>query len=181
MYLILFLHGRVYLIVTFTWTSVPDIVIFTWTSIPDIGPPKKDRKQSIKNKNNRSLSFHFDLFSGFSLISHELLNKTYHQIIRTGSMRRLKLCALFIVSTYISRVINENVRKMAKTKTLNFKFMRQMIYHLVGHGILNMTVYFIFHFNVYFSRKWRKCSQKQNLEKWKFKNTNLQVKRYIIL
>ena len=25
-----------------------------------IGPPKKDRKQSIKNKNNRSLSFHFD-------------------------------------------------------------------------------------------------------------------------
>ena len=25
-----------------------------------IGPPKKDTKQSIKNKNNRSLSFHFD-------------------------------------------------------------------------------------------------------------------------
>ena len=100
-------------------------------------------------------------------------------IIRTGSMRILKLCALFVVSTYISRVINENVRKMAKTKTLNFKFMRQMIHHLVGHETLNMTVYFIFHFNVYFSRKWRKCSQ--NLEKWKFKNTNLRVKRYIIL
>ena len=29
-----------------------------------VGPPKQDRKQSIKNKNNRSLSFHFDLFSG---------------------------------------------------------------------------------------------------------------------
>ena len=94
-------------------------------------------------------------------------------------MRRLKLCALFVVSTYISRVINENVHKMVKTKTVNFKFMRQMIYHLVGHEILNITVYFIFHFNVYFSHKWRKRSQ--NLEKWKLKNTNLRVKRYIIL
>ena len=100
-------------------------------------------------------------------------------IITTGSMRRLKLYALFVVSTIVSRIINENVRKMAKTKTLNFKFMRQMIYHLVGHEILNITVYFIFHFNVYFSRKWRKCSQ--NLEKLEFKNTNLRVKRYIIL
>ena len=94
-------------------------------------------------------------------------------------MRRLKLCALFVVSTYISRAINENVHEIVKTKTLNFKFMRQMIYHLVGHEILNITVYFIFHFNIYFSRKWRKYSQ--NLEKWKFKNTNLRVKRYIIL
>ena len=100
----------------------------------------------------------------------------YMHIIRTGSMRKLKLCALFVVSTYISRVINENVRKIAKTKTLNFKFMRQMIYHLVGHKILNITVYFIFHFNVYFLHK---CSQ--NLEKWKFKNRNLRVKRYILL
>ena len=33
-----------------------------------IGPPKQDRKQSIKNKNNRSLSFHFDLFSGCPFI-----------------------------------------------------------------------------------------------------------------
>ena len=99
--------------------------------------------------------------------------------IRTGSMRGLKLCALFVVSTYISRVISKNVRKMAKTKTLNFKFMRQMIYHHVGHEILNITVYLIFHFNVYFSRKWQKCSQ--NLGKRKFKNTNLRVKRYIIL
>ena len=69
-------------------------------------------------------------------------------IIRTGSMRGLKFRALFVVSTYISRVINVNVRKIVKTKTLNFKFVRQMIYHLVGHEILNITVYFIFHFNV---------------------------------
>ena len=34
------------------------------THVLFIGPPKQDRKQSIKNKNNRSLSFHFDLFSG---------------------------------------------------------------------------------------------------------------------
>ena len=87
--------------------------------------------------------------------------------IRTCSMRRLKLCALFVVSTYISRVINENVRKMAKTKTLNFKFMRQMVYHLVGHEILNITVYFIFHFNVYFSvngENVRKISKNGNLK-----------------
>ena len=37
-------------------------------------------------------------------------------VIRTSSMKRLKLCALLVVSTYISRVINETVRKMAKTK-----------------------------------------------------------------
>ena len=35
-------------------------------------------------------------------------------IIRTGSMRRLKLCALFVVSMYISRVNGENVRKISK-------------------------------------------------------------------
>ena len=117
------------------------------------------------------------VFSDFRLYqTNYLIKLIYMHIIKTGSMRRLKLYALFVVSTYISRVINENVRKMAKTKTLNFKFMRQMIYHLVGHEILNITVYFIFHFNVYFLRK---CSQ--NLEKWKFKNTNLRVKRYIIL
>ena len=62
-------------------------------------------------------------------------------IIRTGSMSKLKLCALFVVSTNISRLINENARKMAKTKIFKFKFMRQMTYHLVGHEILNKTVY----------------------------------------
>ena len=75
-------------------------------------------------------------------------------IIRTGSMRRLKLSALFVVSTYISRVINENVRKMAKTKIENLKFIWQMIYHFVGHEILNITLHLVFQFNVYFSRKW---------------------------
>ena len=33
-----------------------------------------------------------------------------------ASMTGLRLCALFVVSTYISRVIDENVRKMVKTK-----------------------------------------------------------------
>ena len=122
----------------------------------------------------------FSWFSGVHLyLTNYLIKLISMHIIRPGSMRGLKLCGLFVVSTYISRIINENVRKMAKTKTLNFKFMRQMIYHLVGHEILNIKVYFILHFNVYFSRKWRKCSQ--NLEKWKFKNTYLRVKRYIIL
>ena len=79
-------------------------------------------------------------------------------IIRTGSMRRLKLCALFVVSTYISRVINENVSQNGEDE--NLKFMTQIIYHLVGREILNITVCFVFHFNVYFSRKWRKSSQK---------------------
>ena len=49
--------------------------------------------------------------------------------------------------------------------------MRQMIYHLVGHESLNKTVYVVCHFNVYFSRKWRKCSQ--NSEKRKFQIVNL--------
>ena len=43
-----------------------------------------------------------------------------------------------------------------------------MIYNLVGHEILNKTVYFVCHFDVYFSRK---CSQ--NSEKRKFQNANL--------
>ena len=45
-------------------------------------------------------------------------------VIRTASMRGLRLCALLVVSTYISRVIDENVRKMAKTKIEKYKFMR---------------------------------------------------------
>ena len=71
---------------------------------PSIGPPKKDRKQRIKNKNNRSLSFHFDfwvcgfvtlsVFSGFSDVPLYLANYSikliYVHIIRTSSMRGLK-------------------------------------------------------------------------------------------
>ena len=116
------------------------ILLLYWTA------KARYRKQSIKNKNNRSLSFHFDLFSGYWFVglsaflgvclylTNYSIKLIYMHIIRTGSMRRLKLCALFVVLTYISRVINENVRKMAKTKTLNFKFMRQMIYHLFIKG-----------------------------------------------
>ena len=81
-------------------------------------------------------------------------------IIRTGSMRRLKLCALFVVSTYVCRVMNENVRKMAKTETVNFKFMRQMIYHLVGHKILNKTLYFV---KRYYSQIFKKMYEKFNI------------------
>ena len=50
------------------------------------------------------------------------------------------------------------------------------MYHLVGHEILIKTVYFVCHFNVYFLRKWRKCSQ--NSEEWKFQNANLRSKLY---
>ena len=45
--------------------------------------------------------------------------------------------------------------------------MRQMIYRLVRHEIPQKTVYFIYHFNVCFSRNWRKCSQ--SLERWNWK------------
>ena len=142
-------------------------------SFPLIGPPKQDRKQSIKNKNNRSLSFHFDLFSGcrfigfsgFSLISQELLDETYiyahHQ---NGLNEEIRImCFICRFNVYFSR----NQRKCSQNgEDENLKFeiydisSCKMIYHLVGHEILNITVHFVFHFNVYFSRK---CSQ--NLEK----------------
>ena len=78
-------------------------------------------------RSNRSLSFHFNFlglwlcpfvrFSGFLDIPLYFTNYSikliYMHIIRTSSMSGLK-CALLIVSAYISRVINENVRKMAK-------------------------------------------------------------------
>ena len=112
-------------------------------------------------------------------LNNYFIKRIYMHIIKTASMRGLRLCALFVVSTYISRLIDENVRKKAKTKILKYKFMRKMIYHLVVHKILRKTVYFIYHFNVCFSRNWRKCSQ--NLEKWKLKNSNLWRKWYIIL
>ena len=124
---------------TFFYTSC--VYIYSFHSKRYIGPPKRDRKQSIKikNKNNRSLSFHFDflglsvcpmtnvqcsfvalsVLSGFLDIPLYLTNYSIKLIIckhniRTSSMRGLKWCALFVVSAYISRVINENVRKMAK-------------------------------------------------------------------
>ena len=39
-------------------------------------------------------------------------------IIRTALMRGLRLCALFVVLTYISRVIGENIRKISKNGNL---------------------------------------------------------------
>ena len=78
-----------------------------------IGPLKKDRKQGIKNKNNRSLSFHFDFFSGCgfvrifgcSLISHELLNKTYiyeHHQNELNEWIKM-MCFICRFSVYFSR------------------------------------------------------------------------------
>ena len=119
--------------------SVNRFLVKNW--FQDHWTEKKDRKQSIKNKNNRSLSFHFDflglsvcgfvslwlcpfvrlsVFFGFSDVPLYLTNYSikliYMHIMRTSSMRGLKWCALFVVSAHISRVINENVRKMVKTK-----------------------------------------------------------------
>ena len=86
-----------------------------------VGSPKKDRKQSIKAKTNRSLSFHFDLFSGCwfvgllvcpvfwifgcSLISHELLDKIYiyacHQNELNDEIKIMRFICRFNV--YFSR------------------------------------------------------------------------------
>ena len=59
---------------------------------------------------------------------------------------------LFLISSHISRVIDENVRKMAKTEILKHKFMAQKIYHLVAHKISNITVYFVKRYYLYISR-----------------------------
>ena len=112
-----------------------------------------------------------------SLISHELLDKTYiYAYHQNGLNEEIKImCFICRFNVYFSH----NHRKCSQNgEDENLKFMRQIIYHLARHEILNITVCFVFHFNVYLSRKWRKCSQ--NLEKWKFKNTNLRVKRYIL-
>ena len=100
-----------------------------------VGSPKKDRKQSIKNKTIGPSVF--TLIFGFVALSvcpfcpdfplylnNYFIKRIYMHIIRMASMRGLRLCALFVVSTYISRVINENVRKIAKTKIEKYKFMR---------------------------------------------------------
>ena len=49
-------------------------------------------------------------------LNNYFIKLIYIHIVRTASMRGLRLCALFVVSTSICRVIDENVRKMAKTK-----------------------------------------------------------------
>ena len=59
------------------------------------------------------------------------------------------MCFICRFSVYFPR----NQRKRSQNgEDENLKFMRQMIYHLVGREILNKTVYFVCHFNVYFSR-----------------------------
>ena len=94
-----------------------------------IGPPKQVRKQSIKNKNNRSLSFHFDLFSGcrfvrfsgFLLISHELLDKTYIYAHHQNGLNEEIKIMFFICrfNVYFSR----NQRKCSQNgEDENFKF-----------------------------------------------------------
>ena len=59
-------------------------------------------------------------------------------------MRGLELSKLFVVLllTYIFGVINENVCKVAKPEILKLKFMKQMIYHLERHEILNKMMHF---------------------------------------
>ena len=76
--------------------------------------PLLDCQRQIENKAYKTKTigpsvFTLIFFSGCqfvrifrcSLISHELLNKNYIHITRTNSTRRLKLCASFVVSTYI--------------------------------------------------------------------------------
>ena len=88
-----------------------------------IGPPKQDRKQRMKIKNNRSLCFHFD-FRMCPYIPRTTGQNLYMcttYIIRLSSLRGLKGCALFVISTSISRIIVENVRKMAKNTSLKMQ------------------------------------------------------------
>ena len=61
------------------------------------------------------------------------------------------------------RVIGENVRKISKNRKLKTQIYEAMIYHLVGHKILNKTLYFV---KCYYFRGWRylrKCMKKLNI------------------
>ena len=55
---------------------------------------------------------------------------------------------MYFILTHIFRVIDENVCKMVKNGNLWLK----KIYHLVGHKISSITVYFIKDYYLYFSR-----------------------------
>ena len=112
---------------------------------------------------------------GCSLISHKLLDKIYicahHQNELNEGIKIMFFICRFNV--YFSR----NQRKCSQNgedRNLKSEFMRQIIYHLVWHEILNKPVYFVCHFSVYFSGKWRKCSQ--NSKKRKFQSANLRGK-----
>ena len=63
------------------------------------------------------------------------------------------MCFICRFNVYFSRN-QRNCSQNGEDENLKFKIMRQMIYHLVGYEILIITVHFVSHFNVYFSRKW---------------------------
>ena len=54
-------------------------------------------------------------------LNNYFIKRIYMYIIRTDSMRGLRLCALFVVSTYISRVNSENVSKISKNGNLKIQ------------------------------------------------------------
>ena len=68
----------------------------------------------------------------YYLVGHEILN--------------IKRFLPFIILMYISCGVGKNVRKMAKYEILNFKCMRQAIYHLLGHENMNKVVSFACYF-----------------------------------
>ena len=81
-----------------------------------IGPPKKDRKPSIKNKDNSSLSFHFDFLglsvcgfvrlSGFSDVPLYLTNysiKLIYAHLRELNEGIKMMCFICRFSVYFSR------------------------------------------------------------------------------
>ena len=72
------------------------------------------------------------------------------------------MCFICRFNVYFSR----NQRKCSQNgeeKALNFKFMRQMIYYLVGHEILNKTLYFVKRYYSQILRYLRKCMKKLNI------------------
>ena len=64
---------------------------------------------------------------------------------------------------YISCVNGEIFRKMIKNRNLEIKFMSQMIYHLVGHKILNKTLYSFKRYYIQILRYLGKCMNKLNI------------------
>ena len=70
---------------------VNNILYLPFPSI-DIGPPKQDKKQSIKNKNIRSLSFHFDLFSGCPFVRLSVF-PDFRLYLTNYSIKRIYICS----------------------------------------------------------------------------------------
>ena len=53
--------------------------------------------------------------------------------------------------------------KSRKMEIQKYKFTSQTIYHLVGHEILNKTLYFVKHYYSQILRYLRKCMKKINI------------------